>query len=165
MFVQCFSCIESLWMAMFVQQLLSVFCVSIVLQFILIKFSMSMSGMPNKACHFLELQRSYTSFVYYCVLFLLYTCPIVLSLFHYTFLIECSYFWLLTIVLLLPQGNVFFYKCKGIMFPSLPSTLFGTCTIIETWWDNVFRFAVCTDHVLWKIMEFIFTMSIWSSSL
>ena len=60
-------------------------------------------------------------------------------------------------------GNNLLYKCKGIMFPSLPvSTLYGT--IIETWFDNVFRFAVITNYLLLKIIEFIFTMSIWSSS-
>ena len=55
------------------------------------------------------------------------------------------------------------YKCKGTMFPSLPvSTLYGTN--IGTWFDNDFRFVVTADHFLLKIIEFIFTMSIWSSS-
>ena len=59
----------------------------------------------------------------------------------------------------LALGNNLLYKCEGIMFPSLPvSTLYGT--IIESWFDNVFRFAVITNHLLLKITEFIFTVSI-----
>ena len=47
-------------------------------------------------------------------------------------------------------GNNLLYKCKDIMFPSLPlATLYDT--IIETWFDDVFRFAVITDYLLVKI--------------
>ena len=43
------------------------------------------------------------------------------------------------------------------MFPSLPvPTLCGT--IIETWFDDVFRYAVITDYLLLKIIEFTFTV-------
>ena len=60
-------------------------------------------------------------------------------------------------------GNNLLYRCIGNLFPSLPvSTLYGT--IIETWLDDVFRLAVITDGLLLKIIEFIFTVSIWPSS-
>ena len=50
------------------------------------------------------------------------------------------------------------YKSKDNMFPSLPvSTLYGT--IIETLFDDVFRFAVFTDQLLLNIRKSIFTMS------
>ena len=78
------------------------------------------------------------------------------------FLIGCSYFLLLPIALFCSRKNLL-YKCKGIMFPSMTvPTWYGT--IIETWFDDVFRFSVITDHLLLKIIEFIFAMSIWSSS-
>ena len=54
-------------------------------------------------------------------------------------------------------GNNLLYMYKGIMFPSLPvSTLYGI--IIEIWFDDVFRFAVFTNHLLLKIIEFMFTV-------
>ena len=59
--------------------------------------------------------------------------------------------------------NDFLYMCKGMMFPLLPvSTLYGS--IILTLFDNVFRFVVITECLLLKLIEFIFTMPIWSSS-
>ena len=74
------------------------------------------------------------------------------------FLIGCSYF-VVTNCSFVAIGNNLLYNCKGIMFLSLPmSTLYGT--IVETWFDNVFRFAVMIDHLLLKIIEFKFTMSI-----
>ena len=45
-----------------------------------------------------------------------------------------------------------------MFLPLHVSTLYGT--IIEIWFDNVFRFAVITGHLLLKIMEFIFIVSI-----
>ena len=49
--------------------------------------------------------------------------------------------------------------CKDIMFPSLPmSTLYGS--IILTWFDDVIIFAVITEWLLLKLIEFIFTISI-----
>ena len=64
--------------------------------------------------------------------------------FHWMFLFlvasNCSSFAL---------GNNLLYKCKDIMFPSLPvSTLYGT--VIKTWFDDVFRFFAITDHLLLK---------------
>ena len=54
-------------------------------------------------------------------------------------------------------ANNFLYMCTDIMFPSLPvSTWYGT--IIRTWFDDGFRFAFL------KLIEFIFTVFIWSSS-
>ena len=95
----------------------------------------------TKPAHFLELQRIYTSFAYYCILFLhyigLHCVIIVLSyVFNWMFLFlvtsSCSF---------VAQGSNLLYKCKGIMFPLLPvSTLCGT--VIEIWFDDVFRFSV-----------------------
>ena len=52
--------------------------------------------------------------------------------------------------------------CKSIMFPSLPvSTLYSTITLA---WSDVFKLAVITESLLLKLMEFIFTMSVSSSS-
>ena len=36
-------------------------------------------------------------------------------------------------------------------------------TITQAWSDNVFKFAIIAEHLLLKVMEFIFTMSISSS--
>ena len=84
-----------------------------------------------------------------CVLFLhMPNCVIIILLyvFNWIFLFfvaaNCSF---------LALGNNLLYKCKGIMFPSLPvSTLCGT--IIETWFD-VFRFVVITNCLLLKIIN------------
>ena len=51
---------------------------------------------------------------------------------------------------------------KYIMFPSLPvSTLYGT--IILTWFDSVFRFAVITEYLLLKLVIYILHINISSS--
>ena len=44
-------------------------------------------------------------------------------------------------------GNNLLYMCKSIIFPLLyVSTLYGT--IILTWFDDVSRFVVITEHLL-----------------
>ena len=49
------------------------------------------------------------------------------------------------------------------MFPSLPEpTLYGTTDV--AWLDDVFKFAVMTENLLLKVIEFIYTLSISSSS-
>ena len=54
---------------------------------------------------------------------------------------------------------MFCISVKALCFHHLPvSTLYGT--IIETWFDDVFRFFVITDHLLLKIIEFMFTVLI-----
>ena len=45
------------------------------------------------------------------------------------------------------------------MFPSLPVYTFYGTTILA-WFDYDFKFAVITKHLLLKLMELIFTMSI-----
>ena len=48
------------------------------------------------------------------------------------------------------------------MFPPMPvSTLHGTS--ILAWVDDAFAFADINEHLLFKLMDFIFTMSISSS--
>ena len=121
-----------------------------------------MSGMPNKACTFPGTTKNLHVFSsLLCSMFTLHMphCVIIFKfyVFNLMFLIlvttNCSF---------VAKGNNLLYKCKGIMFQSLPvSTLYGT--IIETGFDNVFIFAVTTDHLLLKIIDFIFTMSIRSS--
>ena len=44
------------------------------------------------------------------------------------------------------------------MFPTL--TVSTLCGIVETWFDDIFRFAVITDHLLLKIIEYILAMAI-----
>ena len=135
------------------------FPISTVFQFICRMFSVSMSGMPNKACPFPGTTKNLH--IFYLLLYSIFTlhmpnCVILLLyVFNWMFLFfvatNCFFFVAL--------GDNLFYKCKSIMFPSLPvSTSYGTIT--ETWFDNVFRFAVITDHLLLKIIEFLFTMSI-----
>ena len=148
-------------MAVFVLQLLalSVSYVSIELQFKCIMFSMSMSGMPNKACPFLGATKNLHIF---CLLlhyvFTLHmpnwVIIVLLYVFNWMFLFSaaanCSFVSL---------GNILLYKCKGTMFPSLPVfTLYGT--IIETCFDDTFRFGVINNLLLLKIIEFKLTMLI-----
>ena len=117
-----------------------------------------MSGMPNKACPYPRTTKTlYIFCLLFCSIFILHAsnCVIIVLLyvFNWMFLVlitaNCSFVAL---------GNNPLYMCKGFMFPSLPvSTLHHT--IIETWFDNFLRFFVITDHLLLKIIEFIFTMS------
>ena len=70
------------------------------------------------------------------------------------FVVGCSYFLVATNCSFVSLGNNLLYLCKNIMFPSLlVSILYGT--IIETWFDDVFRFAIIINHLLLKIIEFI----------
>ena len=80
-------------MAVFVLQLLalSVSCVSIVLQFICIMFSVSISGMPNKACLFPGTSKSLHVFcLLLCSIFTLhipnYVIIVLLHIFNWMFL-------------------------------------------------------------------------------
>ena len=89
---------------------------------------------------FLEPQRKEKNFVCYYILFLLYTCLIVLMLFGIHFSFWYLYFLLPPIAPLLPW-EIIVCIYNGIMFPSLPvSTLYGT--VITTWFHDVF-FICC----------------------
>ena len=99
-------------------------------------FSVSLSGMPNKACTFPGTTKNVHIFcLLLCSIFTLHLPNCVIIVLSYVFnwmllflvVADCSFVAL---------GNSLVHKCKGIMFLSLPvSTLYGTT--IETWLDNV----------------------------
>ena len=147
-------------MAVFVLQLsvLSFLCVPIMMQFIFMTLSVSMSGIPNKAFPFPGTTKSLHIF---CILLFsnlalhMPSCVIVTLLHVFTlmflFLVaaNCS---------IVALGNSFLDKCKGIILQSLSvSTLLDIIPL--TWFDNVYKFAVNADHFLLKVSEFIFTLS------
>ena len=112
----------------------SVSCEPIVLQFILRIFSVLMSGMPKRACHFPETTNKLQIFslLLWSILPFLYL--IVLLLFSYVLVglfvslvaANCSF---------LALGNNFLYICNGIIFSSLSvSTLYVTGYYNFVWW-------------------------------
>ena len=135
---------------------LSAFCVSIVLLVVVMMSSFSMSGMLDKACLFPGMTNEFHILsLLLCSIFTLHMPNVVivvlLYIFNRVFLLlvatNCSFVAL---------GNNVLYMCKHIMFPSLPvSTLYGT--IILTRFGDVFRFTLITEHLLLKLIEFIFT--------
>ena len=133
-------------MAVFVLHLSVVLasCASVVLQFTFIVFSMSMSGMPNKAYLFLELQRIHHFCLLWWFIFTLHipNCVIVLLyVFNWTFLflVAPNYSFV--------AWNNLLYICKG-MFPSLVlSTLYGI--VIQTLFDDVFK--ICCYYQIFGI--------------
>ena len=122
-------------------------------------FSVLMSGIPNKGCPFPgTTKKLHIICLLMCSIFTLHmpNCVFIVLLYFFNWIFlflvaaNCSF---------VGQGNNLLYKCKGIMFPSLPvSTFHGA--IIETWFDDTFRFSVITNHLLLKIIDFIFTVSI-----
>ena len=120
-------------MAVFILQLLaqSVSCVSIMLQFICVMFSLSMSCMPNQGC---PLSGTTNNLHVLCLL--------LCSVFTFTYAQLCWYssvmcfngiflFLVTANCSFVALGNNLLCKCRGIIFPLLPvSTLYGT--IIET---------------------------------
>ena len=116
-----------------------------------------MSGMPNKACPFpgtakkLHIFLVIVFYFYFAYAQLFYCWSIV----HFNWM---SLFLVATNCSSVVIGNNFLYMCKGIMFLSLPvSTLYST--IFQTWFNDVFRIAVINEHLLLKLIEFIYTMS------
>ena len=109
---------------MFVWQLsaLSVWCVSIVLQFIYIMFSVSMAGMPKKACPYhvttnnLHIFCLLLCFYYLTYDQLCYCCSVICFNWMFLFLVaaNCSF---------VAFGNNLLYMHKDILFPSLLSKL------------------------------------------
>ena len=130
-------------MTVFVLHLLalSVSCVSIVLKFIVIIFSMSMSGIPKKACLFSATTRNFQ------IVCLLLCCNFTLHMPNcVTVVLLCVFNCMLLFLLaancsFVAIGNKF-YTCVKT-FPSVHVyTLYGTT--IEARSGDVFRFAVVT---------------------
>ena len=96
---------------------------------------MSMSGMPNNACHFLGTTMNvYIICLIWCSIFTFhfpYCVIVLLFVFNWMFL-----FLVATSCSFVDLGNNLLYKYKGIMFPSLPVCMLY-CTIIETWFDDL----------------------------
>ena len=100
-------------------------------------------------------------FIYYCVLFLLCTCPIVLLFFCYMFLIEHLLFLVATTLLLPKKNNLcisvkafYFYHCLCLLYKVL---LLKLCLMMFLYCLYYWLFAIEDSKIL-------FTESLWSSS-
>ena len=112
-----------------------------------------MSGMPSKGCLFLGTTEKLHIFI--LLLFSVFTvhlpnCVIIVLL----YILNLMSFFIATSFSLVDLGYYLLKMWKGIMLPSLPeSVLYDNNNL--AWLDDVFKFAVMTEHLLFKLVESI----------
>ena len=121
-----------------------------------------MSGTPNKACPFAGTTKMlHILHLLWCSVFTLHMPNCVIVVLFYV-LTGCLYFLLLPIILF-PQEIMFCICVKALCFHHC-LCLFYVVLLSQLALLMFFRCAAITEHLLIKLMEFIFTASIWSSS-